>query len=254
MAISTQEITINSTGVIVSFLFKFFLPLISIFIWIRNYNGQIKSFLFGLLGFICSVALESLFLGCISLLIDKNSNLFYTIAGICPGLFEETGKYLILKYLFSKNKQKSVSVSYGMGHGGFESMMIGINILAILLLKDQLIAKGTLKENITLFICLMSSFERLSAFILQISLSVIVYKAIKENKFFFYILAIIIHDVIDIIPLLKLKGIMSSIVLIELIVCFYSLCIAFFAYKLYNNLDGNKEKLNEEEKEELRNE
>ena len=125
-----------------------------------------KSFLFGLLGFICSVALESLFLGCISLLIDKNSNLFYTIAGICPGLFEETGKYLILKYLFSKNKQKSVSVSYGMGHGGIESMMLGINILALLLLKDQLIAKGTLKENITLFICLMSSFERLSAFIL----------------------------------------------------------------------------------------
>jgi len=95
MSVSTQEITIHSTGVIIAFLFEFFLPLISIFIWIRNYNGQIKSFLFGLLGFISSVTLESLFLSCISLLIDKNSNIFYTFAGLCPGIFEETGRYLI---------------------------------------------------------------------------------------------------------------------------------------------------------------
>ena len=97
----------------------------------------------------------------------------------------------------------------------------------------------------------MSSFERLSAFILHISLSVIVYKAIKENKFFFYILAIIIHDVIDLLPLLKLKGIISSIVLIELIIFFYSLFFAFFAYKLYNIFDEKKDKLNCDEEEEL---
>jgi len=251
MSVSTQEITIHSTGVIIAFLFEFFLPLISIFIWIRNYNGQIKSFLFGLLGFISSVTLESLFLSCISLLIDKNSNIFYTFAGLCPGIFEETGRYLIMKYLFSTNKHKSVSVSYGIGHGGIECMMIGINLLVFLLFKDKLISIGAIKESITLFICLMSIFERLSAFILQISLSVIVYKAIKENKFFFYILAIIAHDVIDLMPLLKLKGILSSIILIETIVCFYSLCIAFFAYKLYNNFDEKKEKLKDDEEEEL---
>jgi len=251
MAESNPEITINSAGVIIAFLFEFFLPLISIFIWIRIYKGQIKSFLYGLLGFIVSVALESLFLACISLVLDKNSNIFYTIAGICPGLFEETGRYLLLKYLFSTNKQKSVSVSYGIGHGGMESMMMGINLLMFLFLKDQLIAKGAIKENITLFICLMSSFERLSAFILHISLSVIVYKAIKENKFFFYILAIIIHDVIDLFPLLKLKGIITSIVLIELIVFFYSLFFAFFAYKLYNIFDEKEGKLNSDEEEEL---
>ena len=254
MTVTSQEITINKPGVIISFLFEFFLPLISIFFWIRNYNGQTKSFLFGLVGFIGSVALESLFLASMSLLIDKNSNIYYTLIQLSPGIFEETGRYIIIKYLFSKNKNKSVSVSYGIGHGGMESMMIGINLLACLLLKDKLIEIGALKENITIFICLMSNLERLFAFMLQVSLSVFVYKAIKENKLSFYILAIIIHDIIDLMPLLKLLGIMSSIALIELIVGFYSLCISFIAYKLYNNLDDNKEKLNEEEKEELRNE
>jgi hypothetical protein len=90
MTIPSQEITINRPGVIISFLFEFFLPLISIFIWIRNYNGQIKSFLFGLVGFIGSVTLESLFLSSMSLLIDKNSKLFYTLIQLSPGIFEET--------------------------------------------------------------------------------------------------------------------------------------------------------------------
>jgi uncharacterized membrane protein YhfC len=143
-----------------------------------------------------------------------------------------------------------------MGHGGFECMMIGINLLACLLFKDKLIEIGALKENITLFICLMSNLERSFAFILQVSLSVIIYKAIKENKIFFYFLAIIIHDIIDLLPLLKLLGILSSIALIEFIVGFYSLCISLFAYKLYNSLDAvdyNKERLKEDEKEELSN-
>ena len=251
MTASTQEITIDRTGVIISFLFVFLLPLISIFIWIRNYNGQIKSFLIGIAGFFSSVTLESLFLSSLTLFIDKNSNLFYTFAGLSPGIFEETGKYLLIKYLYSTNKHKSISVSYGIGHGGIESMMIGINLLAFLFLKDKLIEIGALKENITLFICLMNIVERSFAFILQISLSVVIYKAIKENNLFFYILAIFIHDVIDLMPLLKLKGIISSIALIEIIVGFYSICISFIAYKLYNNFDEKKEKLKDEKEEEL---
>ena len=41
---------------------------------------------------------------------------------------------------------KKNSVSYGIGHGGIESFMIGIAFLANIFAKDILIEKGALKK------------------------------------------------------------------------------------------------------------
>ena len=60
-------------------------------------------------------------------------------------------------------------------------LILSVNILA----KDQLIKQGILKEDITIYICLMSIFERVFAIMIQISLSIIVYKAINEKKSYF---------------------------------------------------------------------
>ena len=238
----SKEITINAPGVILSFIFELFTPLISSFIWINYYNGRLKCILIGVLGFFLSMISEALFLSFITYYINKNSDIFYAFTGICPGLFEETGKYIFLKYLLSSDKNKNVSVSYGIGHGGIECIIIGFSFLSYLFIKDKITEKGGLKESITFFTGVMSASERLFAFILQISLSVIIYKAIKEKKFHFYIFGIIIHDMIDLIPLFKLKGILRSIPIIELIVCIYSLSVSILAYNLYIGLENEKKK------------
>ena len=233
----SKEITVYTPGVIMAFTFEFFLPIVLSFLWIKYHNGKIKYILIGIAGFILSVACESIFILIIQLFIDKNTNIFYLIAGICPGLFEESGKYLLIKYIFLKEKHKSISVSYGIGHGGIESILIGFSLLAYLFLKETLIQKGGLKENITLFICIMSASERLSAILIQISLSVIIFRAIKEKKLRYYFLGIILHDLIDLLPLFKLKGIINSILLIELIVGIFSLCLSLYSYYLYNTFE-----------------
>lgn len=151
-------------------------------------------------------------------------------------------KIYFLKYLLSSDKNKNISVSYGIGHGGIECIIIGFSFLSYLFNKDKRNERGGLKESITFFTGVMSVFERLFAFILQISLSVIIYKAIKEKKFHFYIFGIIIHDMIDLIPLFKLKGILRSIPIIELIVCIYSLSVSILAYNLYIGLENEQEK------------
>ena len=239
----SKEITINAPGVILSFIFELFTPLISSFIWINYYNGRLKCILIGVLGFFLSMISEALFLSFITYYISKNSDIFYAFTGICPGLFEETGKYIFLKYLLSSDKNKNVSISYGIGHGGIECIIIGFSFLSYLFNKDKRNERGGLKESITFFTGVMSVFERLFAFILQISLSVIIYKAIKEKKFHFYIFGIIIHDMIDLIPLFKLKGILRSIPIIELIVCIYSLSVSILAYNLYIGLENEQEKI-----------
>ena len=239
----SKEITINAPGIILSFIFELLTPLTASFIWIKYYNGRLKCILFGVLGFFISVTLETLFLSFITFYIDKNSDIFYIFTGMCPGLFEETGRYIFLKYFLSSDKNKNISISYGIGHGGIECIIIGFSLLSYLFIKDKIDGRGGLKESITFFTGVMSASERLFAFILQISLSVIIYKAIKEKKFQFYIFGIIIHDLIDLIPLFKLKGILTSIPIIELIVCIYSSSVFLLAYNLYIGLENEKENI-----------
>ena len=112
------------------------------------------------------------------------------ISNICsiisPRLFEETGRYIVLRYLFSKDQQKNISISYGIGHGGIESILIWFTVLSNLLVKDTLIKNGLLKENITFFVFLMSATERLCAVICHISFSVWFLKQLRKKKCLLY--------------------------------------------------------------------
>ena len=48
---------------------------------------------------------------------------------------------------------------------------------------------------------------------------------------------------IDLIPFCKLKGILTSIPIIESIVCIYSLSVSILAYNLYIGLENEQEKI-----------
>ena len=93
--------------------------------------------------------IESIFIFLIAKLFGKGSTIFNIIAGISPGLFEETGKYLLIKYIDSKEKLKNNAVSYDIGHGGIESFMIGMSLLVNIFAKDVLIEQGALKQSFT---------------------------------------------------------------------------------------------------------
>ena len=51
-----------------------------------------------------------------------------------PGIFEETGKYLCLKFILNKDENKNKSI--GIGHGGFESFLLGLSLLTIFVSED----------------------------------------------------------------------------------------------------------------------
>ena len=241
-----NKITINNKAIIfavaVEIIFPFYLSLI----WINHFKGRTMDGFFGVLGFISSVFIESIILSLISIYVNRNSIWFYLVAGLFPGIFEETGKFLFIKYLYRKENEKKISIMYGIGHGGAESIIAAFSLFSNLFAKKELIEKGILKESITFYICFMSIIERIFAIIIQISLSVFIYKSIKEKKINLFFLAIIIHDGIDVFALLQHTGHIKSISLIELIVGIYTLILSLYSYNLYNNiLDEKKEKLSE---------
>lgn len=228
---TSKEITVSTGGVLTGFLFTTLYPVILALIWIIFFDGKIKVTLIGMGGFMSAIILESLFLTLIILSLFGDSITFYIISGMCPGLFEETARYLFFYALLKKEKKKNISVSYGIGHGGIESALIGINLLAILFLKSQL------NEDVTFGACILSSCERLIAVIYHISASVVVYKSVKEKKIYFYIFAIIYHDLVDLFPLLYQRGVIKNILLVEFIFADFTICISIFAYLLYNKLE-----------------
>ena len=155
-----KEITVNKSGIILATTFEVLLPFVLSFLWIKNFKGALSCILIGVLGFMSSVGLESIFGLLVTKIYGKTSQVIYFLSILSPGIFEETGRYIFLNYLLKKNKDKNICISYGIGHGGIESILVGITFLSYIFAKEALIKQGALKENITYFICFMSAWER----------------------------------------------------------------------------------------------
>lgn len=94
----STEITVSTPGIIIASFFEISFPFIALFIWVKFYKGKVKPFFIGMAGFICSIILENIFLYLINLIFKSIIIIFYIIAGICPGLFEETGRFICLRF------------------------------------------------------------------------------------------------------------------------------------------------------------
>ena len=60
----------------------------------------------------------------VSRFINARPVLWAFIVGLFPGVFEETGRLVAYKSVLKNRNNKETSISYGIGHGGFEVMLI----------------------------------------------------------------------------------------------------------------------------------
>lgn len=233
----TSTIYVNTPAIIFGFLLDISYIFIYSYINIKKYNGKINTIFIGIGGFFGSVFIEGLIISLLTKVFGEKSYIITGLSLLFPGIFEETGRLLCFKYFLSKEKEKVTAISYGIGHGAFESFIVGLSTLTNAFMKDALINQGVIKEDITFLIVSASAFERFVCVFIQISLSVIVFKAIREYNIKFYLLAIVLHDFIDFFAFLYQRGILSNIYVVELIIGICSLLISRFAYKLYINLE-----------------
>ena len=150
--------------------------------------------------------------------ISGNVWLSYILAGVLAGVFEETGRFLAFKFVLKKYKDRRSAISYGIGHGGFESAYVGFQMFSLAVLGilinaglSNLIVKGadetTLATvtaqlspytNLSFGICMLGVFERLPAIAAHISFSVLVFAAAREKRFVpLFPVAIFLHAVFD---------------------------------------------------------
>ncbi len=60
----------------------------------------------------------------VSRFLSANPIMLALVSGLFPGVFEETGRLVAFKTILRNRRNRETSISYGIGHGGFEVILI----------------------------------------------------------------------------------------------------------------------------------
>ena len=202
------------------------MPIAVLIIWKIKTKAKLVPFWIGCLIFpVFALVIESVCVAGIAFADKKmlnllsNNLLLYTFSAAMAGIFEETGRFVAFKFLLRKYKDRRDSVTYGIGHGGIESIILvggsaALTLFIALVTNSGLLEQFTtaysegLKEAFTDSVETMASnsfstymlafFERISAVMIHISLSVLVFVSVRQKgKLWLYPLAVFIHFAVD---------------------------------------------------------
>ena len=252
--VSTASIIV----MVVNALLGFAIPVFLAWWAVKKHNAKLSTILIGAATFfVFALVLESLvhrvvLLGDRGAAIQGNVLYYALYGGLMAGLFEETGRFLAMKYLLKKEPSETKpAVAYGIGHGGIEVIllfafsMISLLTMAIMVnmgMTDALLAKtpeasqaqltaqlDQLKET-SAGAYLYGLWERCSALILHIGLSVLVWVAVRKGGkwLWFFPVAILLHALVDGLAVILSKAV--GFFAIESIVMAMAIAVAGLAW------------------------
>lgn len=252
-------------GMVISMLVAIGGPIIVLAWWHKRTGAKLLSALIGAVTFILfALVLERmlhlLVLGNTGDKLSGNLWLYAAYGGAAAGIFEETGRFLAMKICMKKNLDKQNAIMYGIGHGGIEAiLLVGVtmqsNIVTSIMINagqfektlqmlDEATRSATLTQVSVLwttqpFLFYMSGVERVSAFVLHLSLSYLVYRAVRYRKAGWYVLAVFLHFLVDAGTLLLKDAV--TIPILEVILMATVAAVAFLVYRIYHKEIYNKE-------------
>lgn len=247
------------------------IPVILLIVWKKKTKASLKPAVAGMIIFPLFGILLKAIPGYFLLMADNpvsrvlNSNIWlYSIigGGLLAGIFEEGGRFVAFKFFLKKYRSNKDAISYGIGHGGFESAYMGLAAFNYVILALTVNAAGMgvltagLDEANTAAVtaqiqsiaatpfyvpAVLGVVERISAIVFHISMSVLDLAAAREKKYLpLFPLAILLHTLMNSMIGFVLADMISTIAL-ECMLAAYSAVMAFFAYRLYKKL-GEEEK------------
>lgn len=245
-------------------LFGIAVPICLSFYLIRKHHAKLSTILIGACTFLVfALVLESTLHQVVlkgphgEAIMGKT--LWYALyGGLAAGLFEETGRFLSMKFLMKKEPTAPLpGIAYGVGHGGVEMLFIfGITMISNLVLSllinagqtDVLLSKAPAEasaqvqaqldslQTITAGTWLIGAWERISALILQLGLSLMVWAAVRKGGKWLWLFpaAIALHALIDagVVVLHKSVGMVP----LELIVMAEAIAVAAIGYMVAKKL------------------
>jgi len=230
----------------------------------KKYNLKVLPMLLGIAGFIIfALVLESLVHRIVlGKFLSPSDKVLYIIYGaFMAGIFEETTRFIAFNIL-KKKKYEGIgtALSYGIGHGGIESvLLVGLSMISSIVMSiivntgnieiltgnRQGEALAAINNQITELVntaphlILVGAFERVSAIAVHLSLSVVVFYAVfGKKKVWLYPLAIVLHALVDTFAMIYQTGGIKSIFLLEVIVFLLAAGYVLFAKFLHGKLSA----------------
>lgn len=232
------------TILVINFLGMILLPIIAGFYFARKFKLSWKMYLAGGLTFIASQVLHVPLTLALTPTFQSWGIIAYALVlGLLAGLFEETARYILFKFILKENQTWNEGVYVGLGHGGTEAIIFGVlaalaffNMIAYRhidlstvpsIRPDQLeLAKHQVEAywSIPPYLAILGFAERIFTMCLHVSLSVMVMYGLVSRKPIWFWLAVLWHTLVDAaavylgqsISMIALEGIIGVFALISL--------------------------------------
>lgn len=207
--------------IFISCIVGFALPITLLWYCRKYLKADVKAFFVGVAVYIIfSLLLEDMvnrfvFSTSVGQEIFNNNLIFACYAGLAAALFEGTGRLLAFLFILRPGRNKDVNaLMYSAGHGGIESITVlslsminnlmwsyyivtgKFDMLSAGINKDSVVAVEEMIRSIIdtpAYVFLLGGVERIFAVALQISLSVLVWFAVKKKKAALFAAAFLIH-------------------------------------------------------------
>lgn len=243
-------------------------PVVAIAVWkIRNKKSLVPFFAGILFYFLFARLLETIpntiFLMMdhpVSRLLNRQVVLLALYTGLAAGIFEELGRYVAFHVLIPKYPEKQTAVSYGLGHGGIECvLLLGLTNIQYYMY-GQLINDGAVDKlresyqgseqalasfdrlidvvkNMHSYDCWFAGWERISFMMIQVALSILVFQAVREGKKHLLAVSILTHAVACIPSVLYQKKVLPALAA-EFLIFLIAALILFYAVRQYLQMAG----------------
>lgn len=201
----------------------FALPLVVSVIWKKKFKSKVflRYFFLGTVGFIVSARVLELAVhyfciiqdNAVSRFINSNTAAFVIYGILMAGIFEEVGRYLIMKFFLKDNRTEINAITYGLGHGGIEVWIISLAATVTYLSVSIALRAGlpasdfdntpgfeTVLDtitNFTAFTGFLWVLERVVCMVLHVLFTLNVFYSVVYKKISLLFFAIASHAVVD---------------------------------------------------------
>ena len=234
------------TMLVINFIGMIVIPIIAGIYFARKLNLSWKLFLAGGLTFIASQVLHIPLVLALTPTFQSWGIVAYAlILGLLAGLFEETARYILFKFVLKKSRTWNEGVYVGIGHGGTEAILLGVmtalafaNMLAyryidlstvpsippeqLELAKQQVEAYWSMPP----YLAILGFIERIFAMCLHVALSVMVMYGLVSRKQTWFWLAVSWHAIVDAgavylgqnISMIALEGVIGLFAIVSIVI------------------------------------
>ncbi|MBQ9065482.1 MAG: YhfC family intramembrane metalloprotease [Blautia sp.] len=252
-------------SLIITVIMMIAIPVIFFIYWRTKHKQKTRLIylIAGMAGFIVSARLLEVGVHYFCIIADNpvsrfinGNNAAYVIYGILmAGVFEECGRYIILKYIMKKNRTRENAVLYGIGHGGIEILAVVLPLMITYLAIAVLFSSGDMENALSTLnitektagsalpavqaaaafdypMMALNVIERLLAILVHIGLTVIVFYSVQSAKKAGLLAAVLLHMVVDTFAALYQRSIVP-LWAVEVWTALWTAVIISIAVRLY---------------------